>query len=85
MPIKYMNEVKYMVMFYECPMGKNTPEDVTDKFNLRELVEFERYCRDYMLWDQLRTCYHDDALIVVSWMEGMIDEFIEGYIHVVTT
>lgn len=30
-----------MGMFYECPMGENTPEDVTDKFNLRELVEFE--------------------------------------------
>lgn len=42
MPIKYKNEVKYMGMFYECPMGENTPEDVTDKFNLRELVEFER-------------------------------------------
>ena len=28
-----------MGMFYECPMGKNTPEDVTDKFNLRELVD----------------------------------------------
>lgn len=85
MPIKYKNEVKYMGMFYECPMGENTPEDVTDKFNLRELVEFERYCRDYMLWDQLHTCYHDEAHIVVSWMEGTIDEFIEGSRHLVTT
>ena len=41
-------------MFYQCKMGQNTLEDVVDKFNIRELIEFERYCRDYKLWDEMR-------------------------------
>lgn len=65
-------------MFYQCKMGQNSPEDMLDKANIRELIEFERYCRDYKLWDEMRTCYYDDAKIVVSWMSGTPDEFIAG-------
>lgn len=65
-------------MFYDAKMGQNTLEDIIDKVNIRELIEFERYCRDYKLWDQMRTCYHDDCTIVVSWMTGSPDEFVEG-------
>ena len=32
------------MMFYQCQMGVNTMEDVADKMNIRELVEYERYC-----------------------------------------
>ena len=31
-----------------------------------------------MHWDEMRTCYHDDAYVVVSWMKGGVDAFIEG-------
>lgn len=65
-------------MFYEAPMGQNSPEDMLDKFNIRELIEFERYCRDYKLWDQLRASYYDEATIIVSWMTGSPDEFTAG-------
>lgn len=66
------------MMFYQCKMGENTLEDVIDKVNIRELIEFERYCRDYKLWDEMRRCYHDDATVVVSWMTGTPDEFVAG-------
>ena len=65
-------------MFYEAKMGQNSPEDALDKLNIRELIEFERYCRDYQHWEELRRCYHDDATIVVSWMSGTPDEFVAG-------
>lgn len=65
-------------MFYQCKMGQNTMEDALDKVNIRELIEFERYCRDYKLWEEMRNCYHDDATIVVSWMTGNPDEFVAG-------
>lgn len=65
-------------MFYQCKMGENTLEDVIDKVNIREVIEYERYCRDYRLWDEMRKCYHDDAKIIVSWMSGTPDEFIAG-------
>lgn len=72
-------------MFYQCPMGENTPEQICDKVNIKELIEFERYCRDYWHWDELRKCYHDDALVKVSWMKGGIDEFVEGSKRLVGT
>lgn len=65
-------------MFYQAKMGQNSLEEALDKQNIRELVEFERYCRDYMLWDEMRSCYHDDARIVVSWGSGTPDEFVAG-------
>lgn len=65
-------------MFYQAKMGRNTLEEMLDKANIRELIEFERYCRDYKLWDEMRSCYHDDAVIVVSWMTGNPDEFVAG-------
>ncbi len=65
-------------MFYQCPMGQNSLEDVQDKANIRELIEFERYCRDYMHWDEMRACYHDDAEINVSWMKGGPDQFVSA-------
>ena len=65
-------------MFYQCPMGQNSFEDVRDKANIRELIEFERYCRDYMHWDEMRACYHDDAEINVSWMKGGPDQFVDA-------
>lgn len=65
-------------MFYQAKMGQNTMEEMLDKANIRELIEFERYCRDYKLWDEMRSCYHDDATIVVSWMTGTPDEFVAG-------
>lgn len=65
-------------MIFDCKMGQNTLEELLDKENIRELVEFERYCRDYEHWDQMRTCYHDDATVCTSWTTAKIDDFVEG-------
>ena len=34
------SENRRTTMFYQCKMGQNTLEDVVDKFNIRELIEF---------------------------------------------
>ena len=65
-------------MIFDCKMGQNTPEDLLDKENIRELVEYERYCRDYEHWEQMRACYFDDATVCTSWTTATIDEFVEG-------
>lgn len=66
------------MMFYECPMGTNTPEDIVDKFNIREIVEYDRYCRDYNHYDEMRSLYSDDASVGVSWTKGGINNYVEG-------
>ena len=65
-------------MIFDCKMGQNTLEELLDNENIRELVEFERYCRDYEHWDQMRACYHDDATVCTSWTTAKIDDFVEG-------
>jgi hypothetical protein len=64
--------------FYNIPMGQNTAEELVDKANIRELIEFERYCRDYEHFDEERTLYHDDAKIWTSWFDGDVDGFINA-------
>lgn len=66
------------MMFYECPMGNNTPEDMLDKFNIREIVEYDRYCRDYNHYDEMRRLYSEDAFVGVSWTKGSISNYVEG-------
>ncbi|MDR3296324.1 MAG: nuclear transport factor 2 family protein [Clostridiales Family XIII bacterium] len=62
--------------FYEVPMGANTPEKMLDKFNIRELIEFERYCRDYEYYDEERALYFDGAKVWTSWFKGDVDGFV---------
>ncbi|WP_238881780.1 nuclear transport factor 2 family protein [Clostridium sp. YIM B02551] len=41
-----------------------------DKFAVRELVEFERFCRDNALWDHMHECYTENSTVTVSWYKG---------------
>ena len=64
--------------FFSMPMGQNTPEQLADKANIRELVEYERYCRDYHHYDAMKETYSEDSEVVVSWMQGTGAEFVEA-------
>lgn len=63
--------------FFDIPLGQNSAEEVVEKCNIKELVEYDRYCRDYGLWDQMSVGYAEDSEVVVSWMSGTGKEFIE--------
>jgi hypothetical protein len=65
-----------MKMFYEVPMGKLNETEALDKVCVRELVEFDRYCRDYGLFPQERACWFDDGEVYATWFKGPIDQFI---------
>jgi len=58
-------------------MGCQNSEEMVDKANIRELVETDRYCRDYGHFVQERACWFDDGQVYASWFKGPIDEFIE--------
>lgn len=65
-------------MLFNIPLYKNSAEEVKDKYNIRELVEFERYCRDRQLWDQMEQCYHEDSEVHISWYAGTGKKFVEA-------
>ena len=66
-----------MKMFYEIPAGNFSMEEMLDKACVRELVEIDRYCRDYGHFDQERALWFDDGEVFATWFKGPVDEFIE--------
>lgn len=67
------------MMFYDLPMGNASDEEMLEKARIRELVEYERYCRDYSDYGTRaaeRRLWFDDARIVTTWFDGSPDAFI---------
>lgn len=56
----------------------NTIEVILDKFAVKELIEFERFCRDNALWEQMKQCYAKDAKVTISWYKGDGYGFVEA-------
>lgn len=52
-------------------------EYAAERQRIREMVEFERYCRDYGLWDEMEKMYREDTKVKISWFEGFGHEFVE--------
>ena len=64
------------MIFEETRPTTNTVEEMLAKQQITELVHYERYARDYGLWDGMATCYTDDATIEISWYKGDIKGFL---------
>ena len=64
-------------MILTRPMPAN-PQQALDKAAIRELVEFERYCRDNALWDEMKKCYTEDSHVKISWFEGTGHGFVDA-------
>jgi len=47
-----------------------------DRADIRELIENWAVWRDSGQWDRLRTVWHDDGRMEVTWFKGTADEFI---------
>lgn len=63
--------------FRKLPLDQRDPEAVADRAKIRELMEYERYCRDNGLYDEAEGCYADDAQIHVSWFNGPAKDYWE--------
>ena len=57
---------------------ENTEQDVKDKFSVKELIEFERFCRDNALWAEMKRCFAANSSVTVSWFKGTGEEFVEA-------
>jgi SnoaL-like domain len=54
--------------------------DAADVSAITQLILLERESRDQQSWKTMRECFHDDALIRISWITGNADEFVNGSI-----
>lgn len=53
-----------------------SPKERNDKAAIVELINFERYCRDNALWDEMRKCFSPDSIVNISWYCGSGDGFV---------
>jgi hypothetical protein len=51
-----------------------------DISEITQLILRERESRDLGRWKEMRECFHDDALIRISWITGNADQFVAGSI-----
>jgi hypothetical protein len=58
--------------------SKNSQQNLNDKFSIKELIEFERFCRDNAVWEEMKKCFAVNSLVTVSWFKGTGLEFIEA-------
>ena len=49
-----------------------------DLFLVKELVTFERFCRDQSLWIEMKKCFHPESTVCISWYKGSGQGFIEA-------
>lgn len=59
------------------PSG-NTLENVIDKFNIKELIEFERFCRDNAQWEEMKKCFAENSTVTISWFKGSGHGFVDA-------
>jgi len=45
---------------------------------ITQLVLAERECRDLGRWDRMKACFHDDAVVRISWFQGNAHDFVDG-------
>ena len=53
-------------------------EVLLGKFAVKELIEFERFCRDNALWEQMKECYAKESKVTISWYKGDGYGFVEA-------
>ena len=58
--------------------GTNTMQEIIDTANIKELLEFERFCRDNALWDEMKKCFSTDSTVNISWFQGSGEGFVDA-------
>lgn len=52
-------------------------ERMLDEYDIFRVRRIWAYSRDHHDWERLKTCFHPDATVVVSWFEGSAADFVE--------
>jgi hypothetical protein len=54
--------------------------DTADVTAISQLILAERESRDLGLWNRMRSCFHPDSRVKLSWFDGSGEKFVEGSI-----
>lgn len=59
-------------------LSTGSAEELLDKYAVQELIQYERYCRDNGLWEEMKRCYTPDSTVRISWYQGSGYGFVEA-------
>lgn len=62
------------------PIGRCSNDEVQEITTITQLVLSERESRDMGWWKRMGECFHPDARVRLSWIDGSAAEFVEGSI-----
>jgi SnoaL-like domain len=51
--------------------------DLIDRLAIRDLIDNWAMWRDTGRWDDFRTCWHADGVMMATWFQGGVDAFIK--------
>lgn len=55
---------------------ESSKEEALERLRVKELIEYERFCKDNEVWEGLESCYAKGAKISVAWFQGGSEDFI---------
>lgn len=58
--------------------GAYTSQEIADRAAVRELAEFERFCRDNELWEEMKKCFLEESTVAISWYQGSGWGFVDA-------
>lgn len=58
--------------------GSCSAAEAADVIAITQVVLSERESRDRGWWSRMRDCFHPDARIRLSWIDGSADDFVKG-------
>ena len=59
-----------MQSFFDIPLDLADQTAIQERAKIRELLEYDRYCRDNGHFEQMAACYSDESVVRVSWFNG---------------
>jgi hypothetical protein len=59
------------------------PAALKERMMVREAVEYERYCRDYGLWNAMAKMFLPGARVRISWFDGSGQDFATKSQHMI--
>lgn len=66
-----------LTMLFKRPIP-NTEQSIIDKLNVIELIQYERFCRDNAMWEEMKKIYAENSTVTVSWFHGTGKEFVDA-------
>lgn len=61
--------------FFDIPLNQNDQNAMQEKAKIKELLEYDRYCRDNGHYKQMADCYSENSVVKVSWFNGNGKEY----------